>query len=71
MARVLLLLVFVAPVACAQLVHSPVESFDENRGTPYYGGSYYLLAHTDGQGNLVTRLLWRRSASTGGDVRMR
>ncbi len=49
--------------SCAQLVHSPIEDFDDVSGVPYYQGSYYLLVHTDGKGNLASKLLWLRDPS--------
>lgn len=44
--------------ACASVTHKPVEDFDRPDGIPYYGGSHYLLVHSDGKGNVSGQILY-------------
>lgn len=43
---------------CAQIRHHPVGSFEKPQGIPYYLGSWYLLAYTDGKGGVESHLLY-------------
>ena len=53
-----LILLITALSGCASMTHSPVKDFSNPGGIPYYLGSYYLLVHTDGKGNLESTILY-------------
>jgi len=52
------LIVLVMASGCASVTHRPVKDFNQPKGIPYYLGSYYLLVHTDGKGNLESKILF-------------
>ncbi len=51
-----LLLILAVLAGCAQVVPQPVANFQDPKGIPYYGGSYYLLIYPDGKGNIAWTL---------------